>query len=158
MQNIVVAYFSASGVTKKLADKLAKVSEADVFEIQAKTPYTDADLDWQNENSRSSVEMSNRDCRPAIGTGISDISQYDIILIGFPIWWYREPSIIDTFLETYDFHGKTIIPFATSGGSGLGDTAKNIAALAAGAKVKDGRCFRAGVSESELAHWVKTVL
>lgn len=102
--------------------------------------------------------MSNRDCRPVIGTGISDISQYDIILIGFPIWWYREPSIIDTFLETYDFHGKTIIPFATSGGSGLGDTAENIAALAAGANVKDGRCFRAGVSESELAHWVKTVL
>ena len=144
MQKILVAYFSASGTTKKVAERLAGLMKADVFEIQPELPYTAADLDWENNQSRSSVEMSDQSSRP-------------VILIGFPIWWYREPSIIDTFVETYDFHGKTIVPFATSGGSGLGDSARHIAALAKGADVKDGQLLRAGASEKELSAWIKTI-
>ena len=158
MKKALIAYFSASGTTKKLADKLGTVMDADMFEIQAETPYTMADLDWQNEESRSSVEMNDRNSRPSILTKVADMHQYDMILIGFPIWWYREPSIIDTFVESYDFHGKTLVPFATSGGSGLGDSASNLAALAKGAFVKNGKRFRTNASEKELAAWVQTLL
>lgn len=157
MQKILVAYFSASGTTKKVAERLAGLMKADVFEIQPELPYTAADLDWENNQSRSSVEMSDRSSRPAIQTRVEHMAQYDLILIGFPIWWYREPSIIDTFVETYDFHDKTIVPFATSGGSGLGDSARHIAALAKGADVKDGQLLRAGASEKELSAWIKTI-
>ena len=153
MSKTLVAYFSASGVTKRLAEKLAKEIGADLFEIQAETPYTNADLDWQNSKSRSSVEMNDKNCRPAISSKAADMARYDVVFVGFPIWWYREPSIIDTFMEVYDFSGKTLIPFATSGGSGLGDSSNNIAALAPEAKVTSGKRFAVNVSGKELSDW-----
>ena len=150
----LVAYFSASGVTKGVAEKLAKVAGAELFEIVPEQPYTDEDLNWNNKQSRSSVEMNDRSCRPGISTTVSDMGQYDCLFLGFPVWWYREPSIIDTFLEAYDFSGKTIVPFCTSGGSGLGETAGNMRSLAKEAEVRDGKRFSSGVSEEELKTWV----
>ena len=150
----LVAYFSASGVTKGVAEKLAKAAGAELFEIVPEQPYTDEDLNWNNKQSRSSVEMNDRSCRPGISTTVSDMGQYDCIFLGFPVWWYREPSIIDTFLEAYDFSGKTIVPFCTSGGSGLGETAGNMRSLAKEADVRDGKRFSSGVSEEELKTWV----
>lgn len=150
----LVAYFSASGVTKGVAEKLAKAAGAELFEIVPEQPYTDEDLNWNNKQSRSSVEMNDRSCRPGIRTTVSDMGQYDRVFVGFPVWWYREPSIIDTFLEAYDFSGKTMVPFCTSGGSGLGETAKNMRSLAKGADVREGKRFSSGVSEEELKTWV----
>ena len=149
----LVAYFSASGVTKGVAEKLAKAAGAELFEIVPEQPYTDEDLNWNNKQSRSSVEMNDRSCRPGISTTVSDMGQYDCIFLGFPVWWYREPSIIDTFLEAYDFSGKTIVPFCTSGGSGLGETVGNMRLLAKEAEVRDGKRFSSGVSEEELKTW-----
>lgn len=153
MSKTLVAYFSASGVTKAVAERLAKEIQADLFEIQPEIPYTSADLDWQNSRSRSSVEMNDRSCRPAIRNKAADMQQYNAVFVGFPIWWYREPSIINTFMEAYDFSGVTIIPFATSGGSGLGDSGKNIASLAKGAKVAEGKRFFANAPGRELSAW-----
>ena len=153
MGKTLVAYFSASGVTAKLAAKLAKAIKADLYEIAPEVPYTRDDLNWMNKKSRSSVEMNDRSSRPAIGTKIENMDQYDTVFVGFPIWWYREPSIIDTFIEAYDFTGKTVVPFATSGGSGLGDSHKNLQALAPGAKVINGERFSASVSEEKLKAW-----
>ena len=153
MSKALVAYFSASGVTKAVAERLAKGIGADLFEIEAAILYTNADLDWTNKKSRSSIEMNDRASRPAIASKIGDMSQYDVVFVGFPVWWYREPSIIDTFKEQYDFTGKTVIPFATSGGSQLGDSAKNLQALATGAKVVEGKRFAARASEKELTDW-----
>ena len=155
MSNKLVAYFSASGVTGSVAEKLADEIGADLFEIVPEKPYTNADLDWQNSRSRSSVEMKDRDARPAIASKIDDMSRYDVIFVGFPVWWYREPSIIDTFMEAYDFSGKTIVPFATSGGSGLGDAPKNMQALAKGSKVENGKRFSVVVSGQELRAWAQ---
>ena len=126
---------------------------ADLFEIKPEKPYTSADLNWQNKNSRSSVEMNDRSSRPAIGIKVADMAQYNVVFVGFPVWWYREPSIIDTFMESYDFAGKTVIPFATSGGSGLCDSAANMQKLAKGAKVVNGKRFSAGASADELKSW-----
>lgn len=153
MSKALVAYFSASGVTKKLAGSLAEGIGADLFEITPKTPYTKADLNWQDSKSRSSVEMNDRSSRPAIGSSVDDMSQYDVVFVGFPVWWYREPSIIDTFMEQYDFSGKTVIPFATSGMSGIGDSGNNMQVLAPGAKVEKGNRFPASTSAEELADW-----
>ena len=153
MAKALVAYFSASGVTKKLAEKLAKVIGADLFEIVPETPYTKADLNWMDKKSRSSVEMNDRSSRPAIASKVEDMAQYDVVFIGFPVWWYREPSIIDTFAEAYDFGGKTIVPFATSGSSGIGESGMNIGALAKDAHVFAGERFKTGVSEDELKEW-----
>lgn len=150
----LVAYFSASGVTKGVAEKLAKAAGAELFEIVPEQPYTDEDLNWNNKQSRSSVEMNDRSCRPGISTTVSDMGQYDCLFLGFPVWWYREPSIIDTFLEVYDFSGKTIVPFCTSGGSGLGETVGNMRSLVKKADVRDGKRFSSGVSEEELKTWV----
>ena len=150
MSKALVAYFSASGVTAKVAGKLAKATGADLYEIAPEEPYTKADLNWMNKKSRSSVEMNDRASRPAIGTKVENMDQYDTVFVGFPIWWYREPSIIDTFMEAYDFTGKTVVPFATSGGSGLGDSYKNMQALATGAKVLNGERFSGLVSEEKL--------
>lgn len=155
MGNKLVAYFSASGVTGSVAEKLADEIGADLFEIVPEKPYTNADLDWQNSRSRSSVEMKDRNARPAIASKIDDVSRYDVIFVGFPIWWYREPSIVDTFMEAYDFSGKTIVPFATSGGSGLGDAPKNMQALAKGSKVENGKRFSVVVSGQELMAWAQ---
>ena len=151
----LVAYFSATGNTAKVAEKLAKVVEADLFEIKPEQVYTDADLNWRNDKSRSSIEMNDKTSRPAIANKVEDMSQYDTVFVGFPIWWGREPSIIDTFMESYDFAGKKVIPFVTSGSSDIGDTAENIKALAPNAQVDVGKRFTTSVSEQALSDWAK---
>ena len=151
----LVAFFSATGNTAKVAEKLAKVGKGDLFEIKPEQVYTDADLNWRNERSRSSIEMNDKTSRPAIANKVADMSQYDTVYIGFPIWWGREPSIIDTFMESYDFAGKKVIPFVTSGSSGIGDTAENLKALAPNAQVDIGKRFTSTVSEKDLSDWVK---
>ena len=118
----LVAYFSASGVTAKLAKELAEAAGADLYEIQPQQPYTSADLDWTDKKSRSSIEMSDPDSRPAISGNVENMELYHTVFVGFHIWWYEAPGIIHTFLESYDFSGKTLIPFATSGSSGMGET------------------------------------
>ena len=153
MSKSLVAYFSASGVTAKIAEKLSNAIGADLFEIVPEQIYTDADLNWQDPGSRSSVEMKDRSSRPAITSKVEDMSQYDVVFVGFPVWWYREPSIIDTFVEAYDFAGKTIVPFATSGSSGIGDSGKNMQSLAKGANVVEGKRFPVNVSADELKKW-----
>ena len=153
MTKVLVAYFSASGVTKKLAEKLAEATGGDLFEIVPEELYTKSDLNWMNPKSRSSVEMKDRACRPAIASKVDDMASYDAVFVGFPVWWYREPSIIDTFAESYDFTDKTIIPFATSGSSGIGSSGENIASLAKGAKVASGERFKASASVEELRDW-----
>ena len=152
---ILVAYFSASGTTAPVAERLAKGIGADTFEIKAAQPYTKEDLDWQDPNSRSSIEMNDKSSRPAIAEKKDNIAEYDVVFLGFPIWWYREPSIIDTFIESYDFSGKIIVPFATSGGSEIKDTSRNIQALAKGAVVATGKRFDSGVAEDELTAWAQ---
>ena len=158
MKKALVAFFSASGVTKKVAERLAGAIGADLFEIVPEKPYTKSDLMWINPKSRSSVEMKDRSCRPAIASKVDDMSVYDVIFVGFPVWWYREPSIIDTFAESYDFSGKTIVPFATSGSSGIGDSGKNIGELAKGATVDAGLRFKAKASADELKAWAASYL
>ncbi len=158
MAKSLVAYFSASGVTKKLAINLAESIGADLFEIVPKQPYTRSDLNWINPKSRSSLEMKDRSCRPQIAVNVEDMDKYDVIFIGFPIWWYREPSIIDTFAQSYDFSGKRIVPFATSGTSGIGDSGKNIADIAKGAVVEEGQRFKARASMDELKEWARKYL
>lgn len=152
-KKVLVAYFSASGVTAKVADRLSKATGADLFEIKPVNPYTSEDLDWTNKKSRSSVEMNDPNSRPAIANKVADIAKYDIIFVGFPIWWYREPSIIDTFMESYDFSGKQIVPFATSGSSGMGNSGGIMQKLAPKAKVDSGKRFSSGVSEKDLKDW-----
>lgn len=150
MEKVLVAYFSASGVTAKVAEKIRRAFGADIYEIRPETAYTSADLDWRDRNSRSSVEMQDTSSRPALKDRDAEVEKYDKLFIGFPIWWYREPSIIDTFLEAYDFNGKTVIPFATSGSSGMGQTAERIRSIIPGADVKDGKRVRADVTEAEI--------
>ena len=152
MSKKLVAYFSASGVTKNYAERLANVIGVDLFEIKPKQPNTNADLNWQNSNSRSSVEMKNPDSRPEIAEKLSDMDEYDTVFVGFPIWWYVAPTIIDTFLESYDFSGKTIIPFATSGGSGMGKTADVLRKICPNADIRDGRLLN-GMTDEKIAQW-----
>lgn len=153
MSKVLVAYFSASGVTAKLAERLADAVGADISAIEPAVPYTKADLDWMDKKSRSTIEMNDRGSRPAIASKIDNMAQYDVVFVGFPVWWYREPSIIDTFMESYDFTGKTLVPFATSGMSPIGDAGKNMQALAPGAKVAAGKRFPSGVSAKDLEKW-----
>lgn len=153
MSKVLVAYFSASGVTASLAKKLAQEIKADLFEIEPEAPYSEADLDWRNQKSRSSLEMKDPSSRPAIRSEINDISQYELIFIGFPVWWYREPSIIDTFMEAYAFTGQTIVPFATSGGSSIGNSGENMQKLAPNAKVLAGQRLAANMTGQELSKW-----
>ena len=155
MSKVLVAYFSASGVTAKVAKRLSNVIGADLYEIMPESPYTNADLNWQDKQSRSSVEMNDRNSRPAIGNTVTDMDKYDVVFVGFPIWWYREPSIIDTFMEAYSFDGKTVIPFATSGSSGMGDSSNNMQNLAKGAKVVQGKRFGSNAPEDELKAWAE---
>lgn len=139
MSKKLVAYFSASGVTAKKAAKLAEAIGADLYEIKPVVKYTKADLNWMDKNSRSTIEMQNKSIRPEIITGDIDIAPYDEVFLGFPIWWYVAPTIINSFLEAYDFSGKKIIPFATSGSSGFGkDTIKELAPSAPGAEIVEG--------------------
>lgn len=154
-KNILVAYFSASGVTAKAARKLAEVSDADIFEIKPEIPYTSADLNWMDKKSRSSMEMNDPSSRPAIAERLPDMDKYDIIFVGFPIWWYVAPTIINTFLESYDFSGKTIIPFATSGGSNLGKTNDKLKPSCPGAILLKGKLLNGEVSEGTLRKWVE---
>ena len=155
MKKALVAYFSASGVTAKLAKNLASAIEADIYEIKPEVPYTSADLDWMNKNSRSTKEMNDKSFRPPVVGKVEDMSRYDVIFAGVPIWWYVAPTIINTFLEQYDLTGKTVVPFATSGGSGMGNTNKELAASCAGASLKDGKRFAANAGQSELKSWAE---
>ena len=132
MSRTLVAYFSASGTTKRVAENLAKAVGGDLYEIRPETPYTQADLNWMDQKSRSSVEMKDKSFRPGLADRSADIEAYDRIFLGFPIWWYVAPTIINTFLESYDFSGKTIILFATSGGSGFGNTVRGFRTAARG--------------------------
>lgn len=157
MSKILVAYFSASGVTKNAAEKLAKAANADLFEIKPVRPYTDADLDWTDKKSRSTIEMNDLSSRPEIAEKCENMGSYDVVFVGFPIWWYVEPRIIDTFLDSYDFSGKTVIPFATSGGSGLGKTAENFKKLLGeNVIVKDGKMLTRA-SKNDVSGWVKSL-
>jgi putative NADPH-quinone reductase len=158
MSKTLVAYFSASDVTAKLAKNLTEAAGADLYEIKPAVTYTNADLNWQDKKSRSSVEMNDKTFRPAIADTDANISDYDTIFVGFPIWWYVAPTIINTFLEAYDFSGKTIILFATSGGSGMGNSAKELrASVSHSAVIKDGKRFSANASVDELKDWVRSL-
>lgn len=153
MSKKLVAFFSASGVTKAAAERLAKTAGADLFEIKPAVPYTRADLDWTNKKSRSSVEMNDQTSRPEIAETLSYMGNYDTVFIGFPIWWYVAPTIINTFVESYDFSGKTIVPFATSGGSGMGKTVEVLKTLCPTANWEKGKMLNR-VSEKELENWL----
>lgn len=156
MNKPLVAYFSASGVTEKTAETLAKTINADLFEIEPETPYTAADLDWTDKNSRSTVEMNDLSSRPAIKSKLDDMGDYDVVFVGFPIWWYVAPTIINTFLESYDFKGKTVVPFATSGGSGMGKTVEVLRKLNTGAKILDGKVLN-GYDAAAMKKWVESL-
>ena len=158
MAKALVAYFSASGTTERVAKDLAIATGADLFEITPEVPYTSADLNWQDNRSRSSVEMNDETARPAIADEVENMGAYDTVYVGFPVWWYVEPRIIDTFLESYDFTGKTIVPFATSGGSGLGKAPQRMQSLAPGAKVLAGGLLNGRPSQAELADWAEGML
>ena len=153
MKKALVAFFSASGTTKRVAEKLAAATDGDLYEIKPAVPYTRADLNWQDRHSRSSVEMNDPSSRPELADTDANIQDYDRIFLGFPIWWYTAPTIIRSFLESYDFTGKTIILFATSGGSGMGKTAKELAASCAGAVIKEGKLLNGNPSEDMLKRW-----
>ena len=153
MNKTLVAYFSASGTTAKLAKTLAKTVGADLHEIQPEKPYTTADLNWQDKKSRSSIEMDDKAFRPAVANKVENMAQYDTVFVGFPIWWYVAPTIINTFLEQYDLTGKKVIPFATSGGSGMGNTNQELADSCKGATLLEGKRFGNGTSEADLKAW-----
>lgn len=154
----LIAYFSCSGVTKNVAQTLADAAGADLYEIKPEVPYTAADLNWMDKKSRSTVEMKDPSSRPAISGKVSNMSEYDIVFVGFPIWWYVAPTIINTFLESYDFSGKTIILFATSGGSGFGKTVEKLkGSVSAAAEIKEGRILNGKPSKEELAAWIKSI-
>ena len=153
MSRKLVAYFSASGVTAKLAENLSEAIGADIFEICPEVPYTPADLDWQDADSRSSIEMKELSSRPAISAKRDNMDSYDVIYVGFPIWWYIAPTIINTFLESYDFTGKIIIPFATSGSSDMGKTNEKLAPSCNGAKLLEGRVWNVNASKKKLSDW-----
>ena len=155
MSKVLVAYFSASGVTAKLAERLASAIGADLHEIKPEKPYTSADLDWRDSNSRSSVEMKDKLFRPTIANSVENMDQYDTVFVAFPIWWYVAPTIINTFLEAYNLDGKKIIPLATSGSSGMGNTNKELAPSCTGATLEEGKRFAANAGEKELADWAK---
>lgn len=155
MQKKLVAYFSATGVTRKAAQALAAAAGADIYEIRPKTPYTKADLDWTDKKSRSSMEMNDRASRPALADTSAHVADYDVVFVGFPIWWYVAPTIINTFLESYDFSGKTIVLFATSGGSGFGKTLEGLKpSVSDTAALREGRLLNGRISERELSAWV----
>ena len=151
----LVAHFSATGTTAKAARTLAKAAGADLYEIKPAISYTSADLNWMDKRSRSSVEMNDKHSRPALADMEAPVTGYDVIFLGFPIWWYMAPTIINSFLESYDFSGKTIILFATSGGSGLGKSAAGLRPSAPGARIVDGRLLNGRLSENELKSWIE---
>ena len=157
MQNCLVAYFSATGVTAEKAWLLAKAAKAGLYEICPDTVYTSPDLNWMDPDSRSSVEMKDKSFRPAMADKNAPVADYDTIFLGFPIWWYVAPTIINTFLESYDFSGKKIILFATSGGSGFGQTVEGLRPSAPGAEIIEGRMLNGSVTENDLRSWLETL-
>jgi len=157
MSKKLVAYFSATGVTEKLAKTLAEAVQADLHKIQPVRQYTAQDLDWTDKNSRSSVEMNDKNFRPPIANQVESMAQYDVIYIGFPIWWYVAPTIINTFLESYDLKNKRVIPFATSGSSGMGKTNEELKNSCVGALLKEGKRFQAYAGTAELKAWAQEV-
>ena len=157
MSKTLVAYFSAQGSTARLAKTLAAAAEAELYEIKPAVPYERRDLNWMDKKSRTTLEMQDPNCRPALADTNAPVAESDVIFLGFPIWWYREPSIIDSFLDAYDWAGKTVVPFFTSGGSDLGEGQDRIEMLAKGAKVLRGRRFNARASESDLKKWIETM-
>lgn len=151
----LVAYFSATGVTENVATKLANSIGADLFEIKPEVPYTKDDLNWMDKKSRSTIEMNDKSFRPAIAEKLNNMKDYNVVYVGFPIWWYIAPTIINTFLESYDFSGKVIVLFATSGGSGFGKTIEYlIESVSDTTVIKEGKLFNSRVSEQELISWV----
>ena len=156
MSKKLVAFFSASGTTKKVAQMIAEEVKVDLFEIEPKIPYTKADLDWMSKKSRSSVEMSDKKYRPEIMEKEIDMSSYDEIFLGFPIWWYVAPTIVNTFLEAYDFSGKKIVLFATSGGSGFGNTVKELQPSTPDAVITEGSLLNCGTKQ-EITEWINSL-
>ena len=152
---VLVAYFSASGVTEGVAKQLAEVTGGDLHKIQPEQPYTEADLDWRDKQSRSTIEMQDKNSRPAITNKLTNMQDYDEVYIGFPIWWYTAPTIINTFMESYDFKGKTVIPFATSGGSDIKKACKDLKAAYPDINWKEGKLLNRA-SKDELKKWVET--
>ena len=157
MKKALVAYFSASGQTAKLAKTIAGVTGGDLFEIAPETAYTAADLDWMDKKSRSTIEMNDPKSRPAIAGKVADMVQYDTVFVGFPIWWYQAPRIIETFLESYDFSGKTVVTFATSGGSGMGKTDSILKAVCPAAKWLPGKRLSSRESAASVQKWVESL-
>ncbi len=159
MSKTLVAYFSASGTTARVAKELAQAAGADLYEIRPAVPYTKADLNWMDKNSRSSVEMNDKSSRPTLADRDANIAAYDTILLGFPIWWYVAPTIINSFLESYDFSGKKIVLFATSGGSGFGRTVAGLkSSVAADAAIVEGKLLNGRQTAASLKAWAETVL
>lgn len=158
MSRKLVAYFSASGVTGNVAKTLTEAAGADLYEIKPKVPYTKADLDWQDKKSRSTIEMNDQTSRPPIADKNANVPAYDIVFVGFPIWWYVAPTIINTFLESYDFAGKTVILFATSGSSGFGKTVENLkGSVPVSTIIKEGKILNGRPTKAELAVWVDSL-
>lgn len=157
MSKTLVAYFSASGTTAKVAKNLAAAAGADLYEIKPQQPYTAEDLNWMNKQSRSSLEMADKSSRPALADTDANAAAYDTILLGFPIWWYVAPTIINTFLESYDLSGKNIVLFATSGGSGFGKAAAGLQPSAPGAKITEGKILNGSPSAEALKSWLATL-
>ena len=157
MSKTLVAYFSASGVTAKLAKTIANTVGGDLYEIIPEVPYTQADLDWMDKTSRSSVEMKDATSRPTISNKIDNMADYDTIFVGFPIWWYVAPTIINTFLESYDLSGKTIIPFATSGSSSMGQTNAKLQPSCPNSKLVEGKVLRGSSSKEDVKTWVDSL-
>ena len=158
MSRKLVAYFSASGITAKVAEKLSEAIGADLHAIEPEVPYTEADLNWKDKHSRSTIEMQDPTSRPKIAYKRDNMDDYDTIFVGFPIWWYVAPTIINTFLESYDFEGKTIIPFATSGGSGMGDTNKKLKPSCPNSTLLEGRILKLTDTSAELASWADNLI
>ena len=156
MSKNLVAYFSCSGVTKKLAETINNVVDGTLYEIKPEVPYTNEDLDWTNSESRSSIEMNDKSFRPPFVKDMDSLDEFDTIYLGFPIWWYQAPTIINTFLESYDLSNKKIIPFATSGSSGMGDTNKYLVDSCAGATLVEGKRF-GSFDEEKVSEWVNSL-
>ncbi len=153
--DVLVAFFSATGTTKGVAERLASVAGGDLYEILAAEPYTADDLNYNNRSSRSTKEQNDKNARPAIGSEEISLAGYTTVYLGFPIWWGEEPRILDTFVEKYSFEGVTVIPFCTSGGSGIGRSGPNMEALAGTGTWLDGKRFSWSVSEADLQSWVE---
>ena len=151
---VLVAYFSATNTTRGIAEHIANGLNADIYEIVPEEPYTDADLNYNDNNSRTTIEMNDPDARPAISGSVEDMEQYDIVFIGYPIWWGEAPRIVSTFVESYDFSGKTIVPFCTSGGSGVGSSATNLEQLTDGADWLPGKRLNGSDSQDTVMEWV----